>query len=151
MRGALMAAQDACKDFWLGGPEDRLCAREQATVVTMDLSARNLELFNTDHWLSNTKNCVVLRLNGEAWGTDAQRGQTMSPQERMTGWTCSQLQDFLGGQDLAGLASVLYSQSVNGEDFLQLSDAEFVKDLRLSPFGAKKLVKTRSHFLDHAG
>ena len=59
-----------------------------------------------------------------------------------------QLQDFLCGQDVAGLAAVLYGQSVNGQDFLELSREDFVQELRLSPFGARKLVQTRARFLE---
>ena len=55
-----------------------------------------------------------------------------------------QLQDFLCGQDVAGLAAELYGQSVNGQDFLELSREQ---ELRLSPFGARKLVQTRERFL----
>ena len=34
----------------------------RAVIVTMDLSARNLHMFQTDHWLSDSANCKVLRL-----------------------------------------------------------------------------------------
>ena len=37
-----------------------LCRR--AAVVTMDLSAKNVHLLDTDHWLSNPKNIITLRL-----------------------------------------------------------------------------------------
>ena len=41
-----------------------LCRR--AVVVTLDLSARNLHMFTTDHWLSNPLNVLVLRLTAPA-------------------------------------------------------------------------------------
>ena len=37
-----------------------LCRR--AVVATMDLSAKNLEVFSTHHWLSDARNVVALRL-----------------------------------------------------------------------------------------
>ena len=42
-----------------------LCHR--AVVVTMDLSASNLECFNTHHWLSDERNVMVLHLEAQAW------------------------------------------------------------------------------------
>ena len=44
-----------------------LCRR--AVVVTLDLSARNLHMFTTDHWLSDPQNVLVLRLTAPAWVT----------------------------------------------------------------------------------
>ena len=35
-----------------------LCRR--GVVATFDLSASNLDMFETDHWLSNEKKCLVL-------------------------------------------------------------------------------------------
>ena len=34
----------------------------RAVVATFDLSAENLEAFTEDHWLSNDRNVIVLRL-----------------------------------------------------------------------------------------
>jgi len=36
----------------------------RAVVATFDLSANNLSAFDTDHWLSNPLNVIVLKLNG---------------------------------------------------------------------------------------
>ena len=47
-----------------------LCRR--AVVATFDLSAANLDLFTTDHWLSDSRNVLVLRLNDQAWVSSAQ-------------------------------------------------------------------------------
>ena len=122
-----------------------LCRR--AAVVTMDLSARNLELFVTDHWLSNPKNCLVLRLTAPAWVGAAQR-PPVSARTRMSSWSCQELQDYLHAHDMAGLADQLYAQSVNGADFLDLTEVEFVEELRISPFAAKKLIIARNHFVN---
>ena len=39
----------------------------RAVVVTLDLSADNLSAFETDHWLSDERNVLVLRLDEKAW------------------------------------------------------------------------------------
>ena len=42
-----------------------LCHR--AVVVTMDLSAANLQYFSNHHWLSDKRNVIALRLSTRAW------------------------------------------------------------------------------------
>ena len=42
-----------------------LCHR--AVVVTMDLSASNLQYFTEHHWLSDKRNVIALRLEAQAW------------------------------------------------------------------------------------
>ena len=42
-----------------------LCRR--AVVVTMDLSAANLQFFEMHHWLSDRRNVIVLNLIEQAW------------------------------------------------------------------------------------
>ena len=39
----------------------------RAVVVTMDLSAANLDLLESDHWLRDPQNITVLRLTAPAW------------------------------------------------------------------------------------
>ena len=39
----------------------------RAIVATFDLSAKNLDAFTNDHWLSDDRNVIVLRLTSEAW------------------------------------------------------------------------------------
>jgi hypothetical protein len=36
-------------------------------VATMDLSASNLDLLLSHHWLSDKRNVIVLRLESSAW------------------------------------------------------------------------------------
>ena len=45
-----------------------LCRR--AVVVTMDLSAKNLHMLATDHWLANSTNGVALLLSEPAGESD---------------------------------------------------------------------------------
>ena len=42
-----------------------LCHR--AVVLTMDLSASNLDYFSRHHWLSDRRNVITLRLDAQAW------------------------------------------------------------------------------------
>ena len=42
-----------------------LCRR--AVVATMDLSAANLSVFSSHHWLSDCRNVLVLNLDQRAW------------------------------------------------------------------------------------
>ena len=42
-----------------------LCGR--GVVTTFDLSAENLEVFRTHHWLSVPANVIQLRLDQAAW------------------------------------------------------------------------------------
>ena len=42
-----------------------LCGR--GVVATFDLSAENLEVFRTHHWLSVSANVIQLRLDQPAW------------------------------------------------------------------------------------
>ena len=47
-----------------------------------------------------------------------------------------------------GPGSHLFSQSVNGQDFLDLCEKAWVDDVRVTPFVARKLVKLRSMLMD---
>ena len=114
----------------------------------MDLAANNLEQFNTDHWLSNPRNCIVLRLSATAWNDGSAPAPEPHPREKMARWTCRNLHDYLEAHDMAGLAAQLHSQSVDGSDFLSLSQEELTQELRLTPFAAKKLLKAREEFLN---
>ena len=123
-----------------------LCRR--AVVVTMDLAAKNLELFNTDHWLGNSKNCIVLKLSAAAWNDGSPPAPEPRPRDKMATWTCQNLHDDLEAHDMTGLAAQLHNQSVDGSDFLSLSEEALTHELRLTPFAAKKLLKAREVFLN---
>ena len=58
--------------------------------------------------------------------------------------SASGLRSLLEAQDISGPAADLFKQGVNGADFLVLTHEAFIKDLRLTAFVAKKLVKVRA-------
>ena len=127
-----------------------LCRR--AVVATFDLSASNLELLQTDHWLSDSRNVMQLRLSGPAWESEAAEtpaSQDLPPsREQMAAWGVDQLADFLTTKDLRGPAEVLRASGVAGADLLAWDTAtELQVDLKLTPFAARKVLATRDAFL----
>ena len=94
--------------------EFTLCRR--AVIVTLDLSANNLHLLKEDHWLSNPKNVLVLRLDEPAWTT----GEATGPAETNDMATCgvggAELARWLEAHDMAGPATHFRSQGANGGD-----------------------------------
>ena len=123
-----------------------LCRR--GVVATFDLSARNLQLFKFDHWLKDPRNVIQLRLTSPAWGTGATaETQESGPEELMRAWTVAETARFLDENDLAGPADIARASGVNGSDLLQLSLDDLIKEVRMTPFAAKKVVAARSAFL----
>ena len=121
----------------------------RAVVATFDLSAANLHLFDSDHWLSNPKNIVCLRLIVPAWITPA---ALPSPQlderpEQMRAWSASEVVSWARARDLEGLSAVLFASSVNGADLLEAPADVLVKEVRLTPFAAGKVLRARDAFL----
>ena len=122
----------------------------RAVVATFDLSAANLRMFRTHHWLSDPRNVLQLHLDQPAWDTqDAEvMGPVLSPREKMASWSVDDLADFLIAEDMRGPAQILQSAAVSGADFLQWQDAATLQnDLRLLPFVAAKLLVRRDDFL----
>ena len=72
----------------------------------------------------------------------------MSRTEQMQAWTVSETGRFLQEHDLAGPAELLRVSGVNGADLLELSITELSKDVRLSPFAARKVAAARDAFLE---
>ena len=123
-----------------------LCRR--GVVATFDLSARNLHLFKTDHWLKDPRNVIQLHLASPAWQTGvAASSQMMSRTEQMRSWTVAETGRFLEEHDLEGPAELTRVSGVNGADLLQLSINELSHDIRLTPFAARKVGAARDEFL----
>ena len=51
----------------------------RGVVATMDLSAKNRDQLKSDHWLSNSKNTILLELNEPAFIDDSVVGQPAAP------------------------------------------------------------------------
>ena len=90
-----------------------LCRR--AVVATLDLSASNLHMLTTDHWLKERKNVIVLRLSEPAW-IGATPAPAVQPAEQMKAWCVAEVADFLRSADLEGPAAVCHANGVNGSD-----------------------------------
>ena len=122
----------------------------RAVVVTMDLSAANINLLDSDHWLSDARNVKVLRLNEQAWVSSSStlpRTVTQDPRDVMRRWRAADVTAFLTANDLEGPADVLFKNGVGGEDLATLTMAVMTRDLRLSAFAAGKILTARSAFL----
>ena len=122
----------------------------KAVTATFDLGAANLRMFKTDHWLSNPKNVIMLHLAVEAWGAPIPPTEAAPPQRpeaSMATWTADDVKDFVQSRDLSGPAAVLFASGVNGSDLLALDEDSLVKDVRLTPFAARKVLAARDGFL----
>ena len=124
-----------------------LCRR--AVVVTMDLSAANMDLLYTDHWLSDPLNVMLVKLTESAWETGAAVPQAvpLTKREIMSEWRVGDVVSFLTQKDLAGPASVMHANGVNGADLLGISKSTLEQDLRMSSFAARKVVSARDLYL----
>ena len=116
-----------------------LCRR--AVIATMDLSAKNLHMLATDHWLADTKNVMVLHLSEPAWVTTDGAVASTTP---MAEWSVGAVASWLEGLDMAGPAAMLSAQGLNGADLLSFQTAaEFARDLGTTIFVARKVLRLR--------
>ena len=120
--------------------EFTLCRR--AVVVTMDLSAKNLHMFTSDHWVSNAKNVVLLRLGAPAWVSDSIAHAP--PNAAMAAWAVEEVAAWLEGMDMVGPAAYFRAQGVNGADLLAFrSVQQSSRDLGTTSFVARKVLALR--------
>ena len=121
----------------------------RAVVVTMDLSAASLDMLQTDHWLSDSRNVMVLRLAEPAWqGLDVPLPPVVRcAQETLRCWSAAEVFGFLKAQDLEGPAGVLFKQGVRGRDFADVTLDDLVTDLRLSKLASRNVLEARRSFL----
>ena len=124
----------------------------RAVIVTMDLSATNLDMFRTDHWLSDPKNVTLLRLSQPCYGSDtyADASVPMDRRTLLSSWSVADVVSFLNAKDLSGPATQLHSSGVNGSDLLDMSREVLQESVRLTPFAARKVMEARDAFL-HVG
>ena len=118
----------------------------RAVVVTFDLSARNLHLLRSDHWLSDPKNIAPVWLTQPVFGT-ASPAPT-NPREQMMGWSVRNVVAFFESKDAAALGEKLAGSSVQGADLLRMSVALLQAKLGFNAFAAQKICRLRDAFLD---
>eukprot|EP00973_Karenia_brevis_P002867 389033-Karenia_brevis.AAC.1 len=118
----------------------------RAVIATLDLSARNLHLLRRDHWLSNPSNVTLIWLAHPAFGDVGAVGDR-DPATEMRQWSVSDVEAFFESRDAASLGRALAESSVDGEDLLTMTLEQFHQDLRLTPFGARKVWQLRQNFL----
>ena len=127
-----------------------LCGR--GVVATFDLSAANLDMFETDHWLSNPKNCLVLHLAQPAYGPehtpmDALDHPAATRTDTMRTWSVAALARFVAKADMEVPAQQLAALGVSGDDFVDATISALQNDMRMSPFTSKKLLRIRDAYL----
>ena len=128
-----------------------LCRK--AVIATMDTAADNLELLSTDPWLSDPRNILQLELISPAWvgvpgGSAGVAAQVqLSAKEKMEAWRAADVQRFLGAADLAGPATTIFANGVNGCDLATMNVETLTKEVRVSAFAARKVIARRDAFL----
>ena len=120
----------------------------RAVLVTMDLSAKNLHMFKTDHWFSDPKNVILLRLDSPAWSTDSPVIPASTGRALAT-WTVEEVAAWLEGNDMVGPAAYFRSQGVNGQDLVNFESAPSLsRDLGTTNFVAQKVVALRDQYVE---
>ena len=113
----------------------------------MDLSAANLHLFKTDHWLKDPDNVVQLHVADPAWQTASGPALPLpTPRETVRSWTVAETVRFLQERDLEGPAHLCHASGVAGVDLMSISAEALVHDVRLTPFAAPKVIAAREIF-----
>ena len=69
------------------------------------------------------------------------------PLEAMRRCSVADVSAFFESKDAVGLATTLSANSVQGKDFLLFTAGDFVADLRMTRFGARKALALRDAFL----
>ena len=119
----------------------------RAVVATMDLSADNLHLLHSDHWLSDPRNVLQLHLREAAYVQPDPAQAAVSRAEQMKAWSVKNVVSFLKSVDLEGPAAAFFDNGVAGADFIHMSAGTMRTDLRLSGFAVGKVVAARESFL----
>ena len=58
-------------------------------------------------------------------------------------WGADEVLAFMKKSDLASPGSLLYANGVNGEDLATLTEEVLLKELRMTPFAARKVLRAR--------
>ena len=115
----------------------------RGVIAAFGLSAKHLAHLATDHWLSNSKNVIALRLTEPAWvHSQVLLGQAPARSHAgiMSEWGVGDVARWLEDADMEGTAAIFKAEGVSGKDVLAFVSAEsMTADLRLSPFAARKV------------
>ena len=133
-------------------------------VATINDSTKNLDLLNTDDFLSKPGNVIVLRLTESPFLSEEDQARTPAgnatrltlpladggadptPFQRMRLWAVSDVADFLQRRDLCAAARVLQQNDCNGKDFCSITGKELVDVFRMTPFLAEKVLQARQEY-----
>jgi len=118
----------------------------RAVVATADLTAKNLHLLQTNHWLKDARNVCCLRLQEPAWVQRVPSGRpgVLTGRDALLAMSVDEVAALFEGRDAAGLARVLQQNAVNGSDLLAFSCwEEICRELQVSPFAARKILRIR--------
>ena len=64
----------------------------------------------------------------------------------MASWRVDDVVAWARACDIVGPSKVLHENAVNGQDLVNADELLMVKDLRLTPFAARKLLSARGDF-----
>ena len=117
----------------------------RAVVVTMDLSARNLHLLHSGHWLADPRNISLARLTEPAFGLPL----APQPDNRtlMLRWAVADVVAFYEAKDAEALGKSLAANSVQGADLLRFTVDSLRSDLNFNMFVAQKICDLHDEFL----
>ena len=122
----------------------------RAVAVTMDVTAANVHLLRTNHWLKGPRNILLVWLEELAYVGGV--AENLPARDAMLTWSVSEVAAFLQSRDAGGLAQALQQNAVNGADLLGFgSYQEAAKDLNMATFAARKLLSLRDAFLAWGG
>ena len=114
----------------------------RAVVVTTDLTAKNLHMLRSNHWLKDPRHVVLVWLTEAAWLTLAET--TAAEGASVEAWSVGEVTAFCEGHDAVGLVEVLRRSAVTGADLLAFqSAADVARELNMTPFAARKVLSLR--------
>ena len=114
----------------------------RAVVATMDLTAKNLHLVRSNHWLKDPRNVALVWLTGPAWVTPAGSAAAEGPTPET--WSVAEVAAFFEGHDAGGVADIIRRNAVSGADLLAFEAApEVARELNISASVARKMLALR--------
>ncbi len=132
-------------------------------VATVNDSTANLQYLHNHDFLKKRENVVLLKLTSAPYVERAEDGQAPapapgapqgvaaledvaapSPKHPVLEWGVAELAQFLRAQDLWAVARIFEGNDVNGADFMEFTEEALVRDLKLTQFLARKVLRVRA-------